>query len=83
MKNMPLNLEWAIITNEMEERLGEKENVFQLQLEGYRLFPMDQEIDIKRHEDSEHIGTAFISELKWSDQQTTIIYQLTSLYSVN
>jgi len=81
--NMPLSLEWAIITNGLEERTGEKDNVFHLQLPGYRLFPMDQEIDIMRQEESEHIGTAIITELKWAEEQTTIIYQLTSLYSVN
>lgn len=81
--NMPLSLEWAIITNGNEQRIGEKDNVFHLQLSGYRLFPMDQEIDIMRHEDSEHIGTAIITETKWSNQYTSITYQLTSLYSVN
>lgn len=81
--NMPLTLEWNIITEGEEKRFGEKENVFELNLPGYRLFPVDQLLDIMRHEDSDQIGSAKVIELTWADNTTRIKYILVSLYSVN
>ena len=81
--SMPLSMEFNLITEGYEKRVQEKENVFTIQLSGYRLFPMDQRIDIMRHEDSDQIGTAKITELRWENEMTTLTYQLLSLYNVN
>lgn len=80
---MPLTMEWNIITEGKEMRYGEKENVFEIQFSGYRLFPLDELVNIMRHEESEQIGTAKIVELNWKNDVTTIKYILVSLYSVN
>ncbi|PXW91770.1 uncharacterized protein DUF2584 [Streptohalobacillus salinus] len=81
--SMPLTLEWALITEGKEKRVGDSDNRFVLTLDGYRLHPINDRIEIRRHQTSDQIGFGEIKELTWRDGETIIIYQLLSLYSVN
>lgn len=81
--SMPLTLECVIITEGEEKRLPDKSNEFTLVLDGYRLFPIEEMIEIRRHKETGHIGFGEVNRLSWSDQQTTIHYRLISLQSVN
>lgn len=80
---MPLTLEWRLVTEGQEKRVTDKENHFSIILEGYRLYPIQEQIEITRHEHSDQIGSGKIVELTWRDNQTICIYQLLSLHSVN
>ncbi|KGX87898.1 DUF2584 family protein [Pontibacillus litoralis] len=81
--SMPLIMQWVVITEGKEQRVGEKDNLFTLELPGYTLFPVDQSIEMKRMKESEQTGIAKIVELTWSNQKTVIVYELISLHSVN
>lgn len=78
---MPLELNTMIVTKGREERL--EENLFRLQKDGYRLYPIDIPLEVKKTIEGESSGTAIIKKLEWSGTKTVIIYQLLSLYSTN
>ncbi|RLQ97859.1 DUF2584 domain-containing protein [Falsibacillus albus] len=78
---MPLELNTMIVTKGLERRL--EDNLFTLVKEGYRLYPMDIPIEVKRSKDGEGTGIAVIQQIKWEDNQTILSYQLISLYSTN
>ncbi|KGX91953.1 hypothetical protein N781_02655 [Pontibacillus halophilus JSM 076056 = DSM 19796] len=80
---MPLTMEWTITTEGKEKRVQEKENTFTLTLQGYQVFPLEQELHVYRYSQDEHVGKAQVKELHWAKGKTTITYQLISLYSVN
>lgn len=80
---MPLTIETKLVTDGNEIRVVELENHFSIQLAGYWLFPMQERIEIRRHQESDQIGFGKVVELTWKDGQTTCMYQLLSLYSVN
>ncbi|SEN44892.1 Protein of unknown function [Amphibacillus marinus] len=79
----PLTLEWTLVTEGLEQRVENRENCFTLTLDGYRLYPIQEQIEITRHKSSDQIGFGKIVELTWRDNQTICMYQLISLYSVN
>lgn len=78
---MPLELNTMIITKGNEKRL--EENLFILEKEGYRLYPIDIPMDIRKTKESETRGTAVIRKLEWESEKTKITYQLFSLNSSN
>lgn len=78
---MPLELNTMIVTKGREKRSNE--NVFMLVKEGYRLYPLDIPIEVKRTMDGELIGIAKIQKVEWENTETTIYYQLVSLKSTN
>ncbi|GGM23319.1 hypothetical protein GCM10011351_06400 [Paraliobacillus quinghaiensis] len=80
---MPLTIEWKLVTEGTEKRVVDQDNHFYVKLEGYKLFPMHERIEIRRHQESDQIGFGEIVELTWKDNQTICTYQLLSLYSVN
>ncbi|YAR64394.1 DUF2584 family protein [Bacillus cytotoxicus] len=71
-----------IISNEKEIRLHIEENIFQLTLEGYHLFAVNEILPLYKSE-QERIGSAMIQKLEWKDEKTIVSYQLVSLQSVN
>ncbi|WP_440895683.1 DUF2584 family protein [Amphibacillus sp. Q70] len=81
--SMPLTLEWALVTEGKEERISNQPNCFKMTMDGYRLFPIEQMIEIKRHKKADQIGFGEIYQLTWSDKQTVCLYRLISLHSVN
>ncbi|PLS14941.1 DUF2584 domain-containing protein [Bacillus sp. M6-12] len=78
---MPLELNTMIVTKGNEKR--EQENLFSLVKKGYRLYPIDIPIDIRKTLQSEASGTAVIKKVEWQGEETTITYQLVSLNSTN
>jgi hypothetical protein len=81
--SMPLSLEWTLVTEGKERRREEEDNHFTLTLEGYRLYPLHERIEIRRHQTSDQIGFGEIKSLTFTENKTEILYQLVSLYSVN
>ena len=81
--SMPITFEWVLVTEGNQERVPDQPNSYKITLDGYHLFPIEQTIEIKRHKEKGHIGFGEILELRWHKQQTTCIYRLTSLQSVN
>lgn len=78
---MPLELNTLIVTKGREHRL--EENLFELVKEGYRLYPIEIPIDVRKTLDSDSNGTALIKKVEWQKNTTTITYQLVSLNSTN
>ncbi|MGE8206251.1 DUF2584 domain-containing protein [Heyndrickxia sp. NPDC080065] len=78
---MPLELNTMIVTKGREQRL--EENLFVLEKDDYRLYPVDIPLDIRRTIESETSGTAIIKKLEWENNKTKILYQLISLNSIN
>ena len=78
---MPLELNTMIVTKGNEKRLDD--NLFILEKAGYRLYPIDIPIDVKRTMESDSSGTAVIQKVEWEKEKTTIFYQLISLNSTN
>lgn len=78
---MPLELNTLIVTRGREKRI--EENLFQLEKEGYRLYPIEIPLDIRKTLESNSSGSALIKKLEWENNKTTITYQLISLNSIN
>ncbi|GGC87848.1 hypothetical protein GCM10007216_18240 [Thalassobacillus devorans] len=79
----PFSMEWKMITEGREKRINAEDNIFEITFDGYKIFPMEEMIEIKRHLDADLIGSGKVVELIFKNQQTTCKYQLISLYSVN
>lgn len=78
---MPLELNTMIVTKGKEKRL--EENLFLLEKDGYRLYPIDIPVEVRKTIDSETNGIAVIKKVGWQNNQTVITYQLISLNSTN
>jgi hypothetical protein len=78
---MPLELNTMIVTKGREQRI--EENLFLLEKKGYRLYPIDIPIDVRKEKNSESNGTGIIKKVEWENQVTVITYQLVSLNSTN
>jgi hypothetical protein len=78
---MPLELNTMIVTKGREKRV--EENLFLLEKEGYRLYPIDIPIDVRKTIDSDSNGIAVIKKVEWQNKQTVLTYQLISLNSTN
>lgn len=78
---MPLELNTMIVTKGREKRIGE--NLFVLEKEGYRLYPIDIPIDVRKTIESDTSGTALIKKVEWQERRTLLTYQLVSLNSTN
>jgi hypothetical protein len=78
---MPLELNTMIVTKGRETRI--EENRFMLEKEGYRLYPIDIPIDVRKTIESDTSGTAVIKKVEWQENRTWITYQLISLNSTN
>ncbi len=78
---MPMELNTLIVTKANEKRV--EENLFVLKKDGYRLYPIEIPIDIRKTLDGESRGTARIKKVEWENNCTTITYELISLNSSN
>lgn len=78
---MPLELNTMIVTKGREQRL--EENLFCLQKDGYRLYPIDIPLEVKKTIEGDVSGTALIKKVEWEGEKTMITYQLLSLHSTN
>lgn len=78
---MPLELNTLIVTKGKEKRINE--NMFILEKEGYRLYPLNIPIEVRKTKESETNGIAMINKLELENETTTITYQLLSLNTTN
>ncbi|WHY85080.1 DUF2584 domain-containing protein [Neobacillus novalis] len=78
---MPLELNTMIVTKGRETRV--EENLFVLKKKGYRLYPIEIPIEVRKTKDSDSNGTALIKKVEWQKSSTTLTYQLISLNSTN
>lgn len=78
---MPLELNTMIVTKGRETRI--EENLFVVEKEGYRLYPIDIPIDVRKTIESDTSGTAVIKKVEWQENRTWLTYQLISLNSTN
>ena len=78
---MPMELNTMIVTKGNETRL--EENVFRLTKAGYRVYPIDIPVDVRKTIQSDSSGTAVIQKVEWTGEQTTITYRLVSLKTTN
>ncbi|MED1114968.1 DUF2584 family protein [Bacillus paramycoides] len=79
---MKFEMHTKIISNEKEIRLHIEENLFQLILDGYHLFTVQEILPLYKS-NQERIGSAIVQKLEWENEKTTLNYQLVSLQSVN
>ncbi|MGE6597974.1 DUF2584 family protein [Bacillus sp. NH11B] len=79
---MKFEMHTKIISNEKEVRLHIEDNLFQLILDGYHLFTIQEILPLYKSNE-ERIGSAIVQKLKWENGKTTLNYQLVSLQSVN
>ena len=78
---MPLELNTMIVTKGKEKRV--EENVFTLEKDGYRLYPLDIPLEVRKTKKGEQIGTALIRKIELSSEKTILEYELISLNSTN
>ncbi len=78
---VPFELNTMIVTKGKEIR--EEENTFHLIKEGYRLYPIDIPLEVRKTIDSETSATAVIRRVEWENGKTMITYRLVSLNSTN
>lgn len=78
---MPLELNTMIVTKGRAERL--EENLFRLKKDGYRLYPIDILVEVKKTIRGEISGTARIKKVEWTEGKTILTYQLLSLHTTN
>ncbi|MTH54460.1 DUF2584 family protein [Bacillus mangrovi] len=78
---MPLELNTMIVTKGKEKRL--EENIFVLRKEGYRLYPLDLPVEVRKTKDGDLSGRAIITKVEWEGSSTVLTYQLIKLNSTN
>ncbi|MED1058035.1 DUF2584 family protein [Bacillus mycoides] len=79
---MKFEMHTKIISNEKEVRLHIEDNLFQLILDGYHLFTIQEILPLYKSNE-ERIGSAIVQKLEWENGKTILNYQLVSLQSVN
>ncbi|WP_078544417.1 DUF2584 domain-containing protein [Litchfieldia alkalitelluris] len=78
---MPLELNTLIVTKGNEQRI--EENLFSVVKQGYRLYPIDIPLEVRKTLESETSGQAIIKKLELEGNTTKLTYQLISLNSTN
>ena len=81
MMGMPLELNTMIVTKGKEERV--ENNDFKLIKKGYRLYPLEVPVEVRKAVEGELIGTGIIKKVVCENSKTKITYELISLTSVN
>ncbi len=82
MYHMKFEMHTNIVSFDKEIRIDVENNQFELILHGYHLFPLEQPLTLYKTE-KEKTGTAVVKSVTWKQDQTVVVYQLISLYSVN
>ncbi|GGJ68167.1 hypothetical protein GGR02_001804 [Anoxybacillus voinovskiensis] len=78
---MPLEFQTMIVTKGKEQRV--KDNLFLLEKEGYRIYPIDIPLEVKRTLQSETSGQAVVKKIELANNRTIVTYELISLHSIN
>ncbi len=71
---MPLELNTMIVTKGKEQRL--EENLFILEKDDYRLYPIEIPLDIRRSKESDTSGTAVIKKMEWKTEKRELFINL-------
>lgn len=78
---MPLEVNTMIVTKGNEKRISD--NFFELEKQGYRIYPIDVPIIVRKTKEGETLGEAIPRKLVWENNQTIIKYELIALNSSN
>ncbi|GLF90237.1 hypothetical protein Saga11_14960 [Bacillus safensis] len=78
---MPVEFNTMIVTKGKETRI--EENVFELMKEGYRIYPLNIPLEVRKTKDGEKTGTAHVEKLELTGNITKVTYRLVSLHSTN
>ncbi|MBM7606080.1 hypothetical protein JOC75_004110 [Metabacillus crassostreae] len=78
---MPVEFNTMIVTKGKEQRIAE--NTFQLTKDGFRIYPIDIPIEVRKTKTGEVTGEAIVEKLQLSENQTMITYKLINLNSTN
>ncbi|WP_243291116.1 DUF2584 domain-containing protein [Bacillus sp. FJAT-47783] len=78
---MPLELNTMIVTKGNEKRI--EENMFRLVKKGYRLYPIDIPLEVKKTIEGDTIGTGIIQKIELENNKTVLTYNLIALKSTN
>lgn len=78
---MPVEFNTMIVTKGNELRIDE--NTFELKKEGYRIYPIDIPLEVRKTKSGEVVGQAVIQKLELTNTQTIVTYQLINLNSTN
>ncbi|MGM7720754.1 DUF2584 domain-containing protein [uncultured Metabacillus sp.] len=78
---MPVEFNTMIVTKGKEQRI--EENVFQLTKEGYRIYPIDIPVEVRKTKDGETTGEAIVEKLQLHEKKTVVTYRLVALNSTN
>ncbi|MFG6495360.1 DUF2584 family protein [Fictibacillus sp. UD] len=78
---MPITMQSSLVTVGKEKRL--EGNVFEISLDGYKLFILDHPVPVQKKENSSPVGKAVIKEVTWKEDSTRLVYELIDLHGVN
>ncbi len=78
---MPLELNTMIVTKAREKRVAE--NIFTLRKSGYRLYPLNIPLQVRREVSAGASGMATIHKVEWENEETMITYELFALNTSN
>ncbi|MBZ5751576.1 MULTISPECIES: DUF2584 domain-containing protein [Metabacillus] len=78
---MPVEFNTMIVTKGNEQRI--EENMFQLTKEGYRIYPIDIPIEVRKTIEGEIVGKAIVEKLQLAENKTVVTYRLLALNSTN
>ncbi|MRX72388.1 DUF2584 family protein [Bacillus lacus] len=78
---MPLEFNTMIVTKGLEIRIAE--NTFQLTKKGYRIYPIDIPLEVRKTKEGEPSGKATVKKVEMEAENTVITYQLIALNSTN
>lgn len=78
---MPFELNTMIVTKGSEVRVDG--NLFTLTKDGYRLYPIDIPLEVRKTKEADPNGTGIIKKVVLENQKTIITYELISLNSTN
>lgn len=78
---MPMEFNTMIVTKGKEVRIDE--NTFELSKDGYRVYPIDIPIEVRKTMSGEVTGQAVVQKLELTNIKTIVTYQLTNLNSTN
>jgi len=78
---MPVEFNTMIVTKGKEVRIDE--NTFELIKDGYRIYPIDIPIEVRKSKSGEVTGQAIVQKLELTNTSTIITYRLINLNSTN
>ncbi|HZH62414.1 MAG TPA: DUF2584 domain-containing protein [Metabacillus sp.] len=78
---MPVEFNTMIVTKGKEVRIDE--NTFELIKDGYRIYPIDIPIEVRKTKSGEVTGQVIVQKLELTNTSTIVTYRLINLNSTN